>query len=147
MTETREQIYEQMKEMFGQVPTWIKEMPDAATPHFFGLMRDLDMAETSIPNKYKELIGVAVAGATRCRYCAFFHTEAAKLFGASEDEIREASMVAAYSAAGSTFLNAKQVDYAEFEKQTREMVEYAKEHMEQNGKKNEKKRQRPQPSA
>ncbi len=32
---------------------------------------------------YKELIGIAVSGATHCRYCAYFHTEAAKLFGAT----------------------------------------------------------------
>jgi len=31
--------------------------------------------QTAIPNEYKELIGLAVSGATRCRYCYHFHTE------------------------------------------------------------------------
>ncbi len=28
-------------------------------------------------NRDKEMIGLAVSGATRCRYCAYFHAEAA----------------------------------------------------------------------
>ncbi|MFG3405457.1 carboxymuconolactone decarboxylase family protein [Streptomyces sp. NPDC048142] len=27
---------------------------------------------------------------TKCRYCTLFHTEAAKLFGATDEEIQEA---------------------------------------------------------
>ena len=48
--------------------------------------------QTAIPNKYKELIGLAVSGATRCRYCVYFHTEAARLFGATDEEINEAAL-------------------------------------------------------
>jgi len=77
-------IREEMKQMLGQVPGWVGAMPDAALPGFWSMMRDFQLAETAIPNKYKELIGLAVSGATRCRYCALFHTEAAKLFGATD---------------------------------------------------------------
>jgi len=70
-------------------------MPELGLNGFWGLMRIFYLAETQIPNKYKELIGLAVSGATRCKCCALFHTEAAKVFGATDAEIAEASLMGA----------------------------------------------------
>jgi AhpD family alkylhydroperoxidase len=70
--------------------------------------------QTAIPNKYKEMIGLAVSGATRCRYCAYFHAEAARLFGATEDEITETALVAKHTMGWSTYLNTLQFDYDAF---------------------------------
>jgi AhpD family alkylhydroperoxidase len=55
-----------------------------------------------------------VSGATRCRYCAYFHTEAARLFGASEDEITETALIAKNTMGWSTYLNTLQFDYDAF---------------------------------
>jgi AhpD family alkylhydroperoxidase len=124
-------IYDEMKQLFGQVPTWVKDMPPSALNGFWSLMRDFQLAETRIPNKYKELIGLGVAGATRCRYCALFHTEAARMFGATDEEIAEASMMAGHTMGASTFLNAQQIDYDTFQKETLEMVSWARQHQAQ----------------
>jgi AhpD family alkylhydroperoxidase len=113
---------------FGNVPAWASEIPESAVDGFWTMMRDFQLAETRIPNKYKELIGLGVSGATRSRYCALFHTEAAKLFGATDEEIAEASMMAALTMAGSTFLNAQQVDCDTFRQETLEAVAYARAH-------------------
>jgi AhpD family alkylhydroperoxidase len=121
-------VYDEVTQLFGQVPDWLREMPETAVGGFWAVMRDFNLAETKIPNKYKELIGIAVSGATRCKYCALFHTEAARLFGATDDEIAEAGTMAGLTMMGSTFLNANQVDYDRFRKQTLEMVEYARTH-------------------
>jgi AhpD family alkylhydroperoxidase len=123
-------VRSEMKELFGQVPSWVAEMPDVTLGGFWTLMRDFQLGETAIPNKYKELIGLAVSGATRCRYCALFHTEAARLFGASDQEIAEASMMAGFTMMASTFLNAQQVDYDAFRKETLEIVQYVRAHPE-----------------
>jgi AhpD family alkylhydroperoxidase len=112
--------------MFGKVPEWIRLMPDTAIGGFWLQFRDFYFAETKIPNKYKELIGLGVAGATRCRYCALFHTEAARLNGATDEEIAEASMMAGHTMMASTFLNAQQVDYDVFRREMQEIVSYAK---------------------
>lgn len=125
----RNEIYNEIKEKLGQVPTWMEQMPDGALEGFWALSRDFWLAQTKIPNKYKELIGVAISGATRCKYCALFHTEAARLFGATEEEVREASMMGAVSMTGSTFINAQQTDYEQFEKETREIVAHVKKHL------------------
>ncbi|HVK75623.1 MAG TPA: carboxymuconolactone decarboxylase family protein [Kofleriaceae bacterium] len=122
----RTEIFEEIEEMFGQVPSWLRSQPDAALPAFWALFRDFYLAETKIPNKYKELIGIAVSGATRCRYCQLFHTEAARLRGATEDEIAEASMMAGVTMLGSTYLNAIGEHYERFAEETREIVAYVK---------------------
>ena len=70
--------------------TFFERVPDYLLPTEWASFKSLQLSdETAIPNKYKEMIGLAVSGATRCRYCVYFHTEAAKLFGATEEEITE----------------------------------------------------------
>src|SRR5512138_1302888 len=104
LQQRKAEIRTEIEKTFGKVPSWVAEMPDSALEGFWSTMRDFQLAETAIPNKYKELIGLGVAGATRCKYCALFHTEAAKLFGATDEEIAEASMMAALTMGASTFV-------------------------------------------
>jgi AhpD family alkylhydroperoxidase len=118
--------YAEIQEAFGTVPEWLGQVPEAALPGLWSLLHDFELAETHIPNKYKELIGLGVSGATRCRYCALFHTEAAKLFGATDEEIREASLMAGVTMAASTFLNAQQVDHDRFRDETLQIVAYVR---------------------
>jgi AhpD family alkylhydroperoxidase len=121
-------IREEIKQAFGKVPSWVEEVPSAALEGFWSTMRDFQLGETVIPNKYKELIGLGVSGATRCRYCALFHTEAARLFGASDAEIAEAAMMAAHTMSASTFLNSMQTDYDTFRRETLDAVAWVRSH-------------------
>ena len=121
-------IREEIKQAFGKVPGWVEELPSSALEGFWATMRDFQLGETAIPNKYKELIGLAVAGATRCRYCALFHTEAARLFGATDEEIAEAAMMAAHTMSASTFVNAMQTDYDTFQRETLDAVAWVRAH-------------------
>jgi AhpD family alkylhydroperoxidase len=122
----RQAIHDEIKEAFGIVPEWLGDIPDTALSGFWGLFRDFYLAETAIPNKYKELIGLGVSGATRCRYCVLFHTEGARLHGATDDEIAEASMMAGVTMCGSSFLNAMDVDYEGFQRETEQIVAHVK---------------------
>jgi len=121
-------VFRDVEQVFGQVPSWIREMPAEGLAGFWGLMKDFYLAETRIPNKYKELIGIEVSGATRCKYCALFHTEAAKVFGETDAEIAEASLMGGMTMCASTWLNAQQTDYETFAKETREIIEYVRAH-------------------
>lgn len=123
----REEVYREVEQMFGQVPSWFREVPSGGLPGFWSTMRDFQLAETRIPNKYKELIGLAVAGATRCRYCALFHTEAARFFGATDEEIAEAALMAGHTMNASTILNAAQTDYDTFREETLAMIAHVRE--------------------
>lgn len=127
------QIRQEIEQAFGIVPQWVEQVPEGALPGFWATMRDFHLAETKIPNKYKELIGLAVSGATRCKYCTLFHTEAAKLFGATPEEIAEASTMAGWTMYSSTFLNAQQTDYDRFRKETEQIVSHVRKTMQQKG--------------
>jgi AhpD family alkylhydroperoxidase len=126
MTTDVKTIHKEVENLFGQVPAWMNELPESALNGFWTSMRDFQLSETALPNKTKELIGIAVAGATRCRYCALFHTEAARMFGATDAEIAEAAAIAGHSMYASTFVNAMQVDYDEFRRQTLDMIAFAR---------------------
>ena len=140
-TQNRAQIQREVEQMLGKFPDWLAKMPEwlgqipeTMLAGFWGQFRDFYLAETKIPNKYKELIGLGVSGATRCRYCALFHTEAARLHGATDAEIAEASAMAALTMMASTFLNAQQIDYERFRKETVDIVAHVRRQMHQQGK-------------
>lgn len=123
---TREEIYKQMEGMLGLVPTMFKSIPDASLELEWNLFLQIQMAPGAIPQKYRELIGVALSAATKCRYCAFFHTELARLSGASEAEIEEAVHYAKSSAGWSAYVNGMQVDYDLFQREVRQVCEHVR---------------------
>jgi AhpD family alkylhydroperoxidase len=56
--------------------------------------------EGVIPLKYKELMAVAVALSTQCPYCIEIHAKRAKKAGVTEQELAEATLIAAALRAG-----------------------------------------------
>ncbi len=56
----------------------------------------------ALDKKTKELIALAIACAIRCEYCIDSHTQKAKAFGATPQEVAEAIHVATVVNAGST---------------------------------------------
>ena len=130
MAETRADVDRDIEATLGLVPEFFKQVPDYLIPTEWASFKNLQLSDqTAIPNKYKELIGLAVSGATRCRYCAYFHAEAARLFGASEDEITEAALIAKNTMGWSTYLNTLAFDYDEFVEEFDEIAAYVREQM------------------
>lgn len=123
---TREEIYRDIEQYFGIVPSWMKSIPDEYLAEEFEIQKKLEFGETNIPNKYKELMGIAISAATRCDYCAFFHTEAAKFFGATEEEIQEANHLAKMSTGWSVYVHGMQIDREQFKAEVGQMIEYVK---------------------
>ena len=123
---SRADVHAEMKELLGEVVPFIDLVPDQFIDSEWDLVKRLQLGETLIPNKYKELMGLAVSAATRCRYCALFHTEAAKLFGATDDEVEEAMHYTKLVSGWSTYINGMQVDYDEFKAQVNRVVEHVK---------------------
>ena len=67
------------------------------------------LREGAIPAKYKELIAIAVALTTQCPYCIEVHLERARREGATEQELAEATMVAAALRAGAAMAHGTHV--------------------------------------
>ena len=122
----REDIYKQIKDMFGVVPSMFKSLPDSSLEMEWQLFRRVQFDEGPIPNKYRELIGVAISAVTKCRYCSFFHTEVAKLNGATEAEIEDAVHYAKSSAGWSTYINGMQIDYDQFKSEVIKASEHVR---------------------
>ena len=130
INEDRDHADREIKETFGLIPDFFQRVPDYLLPTEWGSFKSLMISDqTSIPNKYKEMIGLAVSGATRCRYCAYFHAEAARLFGASEDEINETALIAKHTMGWSTYLNTLQFDYDAFTAEFDQIAAHLREQM------------------
>jgi len=121
---TTKEVYREIEETFGKVPSFFKIIPERSLAQEWELFKIVQLNESPIPNKYRELIGLGIAAATKCRYCAFFHTEAAKLFGATDEEIEDAVHFAKSSAGWSAYLNGLQIDFDEFKEELLESMEY-----------------------
>jgi AhpD family alkylhydroperoxidase len=122
----RQEVYKEMEEMFGLVPSFFKIIPDSSLELEWKLFKRVQFDEGPIPNKYRELIGVAIAAVTKCRYCSVYHTEAARLNGATDAEIEDAVHFAKSSAGWSTYLNGMQVDYEQFKSEVKKISEHVR---------------------
>jgi AhpD family alkylhydroperoxidase len=124
----RSEIEQEIKESIGLVPGFFDRIPDEFLDSEWHLFKRLELGQTKIPNKYKELMGIAVHAETRCNYCTLFHTEAAKLFGASEEEIQEAVHYAKMTVGWSVYLNGMRQDYNQFAEELQQIGEHLSEH-------------------
>lgn len=123
-SKSRPDVEKDIRETMGIVPTFFNGIPDEYLHHEWVLFKQLIFGETLIPNKYKELMGVALHSETKCHYCTLFHTEAAKLFGATDEEIQEAAHYAKMSLGWSAYLNGMQIDYEQFAGELQQVGEY-----------------------
>ena len=128
--ENRADVDRDIEATLGLVPEFFKQVPDYLIPTEWASFKSLQLSDqTAIPNKYKELIGLAVSGATRCRYCVYFHTEAARLFGATEEEIVETALISKNTMGWSTYLNTLQFDYDKFVAEFDQITAHVREQM------------------
>jgi len=123
-TRTRAEVEHEMKNTVGLVPGFFKRIPEEFLDLEWELFKRLELGKTLIPNKYKELIGIALHSETKCQYCILFHTEAAKLFGATDQEIEEAAHYAKMSVGWSAYINGIQQDFEQFKREVKQMSEF-----------------------
>jgi len=120
----RSEVEKEMKDTVGIVPSFFNRIPDELLDPEWQLFKRLELGQTRIPNKYKELMGIALHSETKCHYCTLFHTEAARLFGASDEEIQEAAHYAKMSLGWSAYINGIQLDYDQFKRELETMKKF-----------------------
>ena len=121
----RKEIDAEITEALGQVPNFLQQIPDEAIEAEWNLFRRYTLSDqTAIPPKYRELIGIAVAAAQGCWYCSNFHTGVAGLYGATSEEIQEATLIAKFSLGWSAYLNGTIYDKEVFITQLHEIGGY-----------------------
>ncbi len=89
----------QKPEDIAYAESLIKFAPKEAQA-FFQLKHTAERKDGAIPQKYRELISVAVALTTQCAYCIDAHIKNAVEAGATREEIAETVFIAAALRAG-----------------------------------------------
>jgi AhpD family alkylhydroperoxidase len=110
----RETVEQEMEEMLGTVPSVLNRVPDELVAAEWQRFKLAQFGETLIPNRWKGLIGVAVAAALRCPYGLRLHTELARLYGATDAEVAEAVHFASLAVGWSTQMTWLGPDPADF---------------------------------
>lgn len=123
----RSQVEQEIRDMLGLVPSFFERIPDAILDYEWTLFKRYEFEDTALTKKAKQLIGVAIHSETKCRYCSLFHTEVARLFGATEEEIQDAVHYAKHTVGWSTYLNGIRQDFDEFENELKEIIEYVRD--------------------
>ena len=123
---TRQEVISNIRQTLGSSPDWLTQFPDQLLEHVWDSVRDFQLGQTTIPNKYKELMGLGVAAQMQCPYCVYFHTEAAKFWGASETEIQEALSMAMLTAGLSSYIAGSGYDVSKFKQETDQVLEYVR---------------------
>lgn len=122
-----EDVKREVTEAFGFVPSFLLALPPTEQRLWWSTMRDFQLSDkTALDGKVKELVGLGVASQIPCHYCVLFHTEAARLNGATEQEIQEAIFMAGVTRLGSTILNGAAIEPSTFDKELRDVIAYVK---------------------
>ncbi len=112
-----EETLDEIRTNMGVVLDQFKAIPPDSLKSEWDLMKKYSFSESRIPAKYRELIGLAVAASIKCPYCVHFHTRAAKMNGATDDELRELALLTRFTTGWSSILHASNIDLDEFKKQ------------------------------
>lgn len=121
------EAYADMERTLGMTPGFFKMFPEAGIAGAWAEFKGIQLnPATALTGKEKELIGLAVAAQVPCRYCVLFHTAAARLNGATDEEIGEAVAMAAITRHWSTVLNGMQVDEEQFAAEVSDLMRRAK---------------------
>jgi AhpD family alkylhydroperoxidase len=117
----------EMKAMFGSVPVMFTKLPMHIRASAWEWFKATSNPEATIPPKYGELIGLAVASQIPCDFCVYAHTTMAKMLGATDEEIQEAVEKSAGVRHWSTVLNGNQVSFESFKSNWDDILEFVKE--------------------
>ena len=110
--DTREAVNAEVTAMFGSVPTFMNQMADAAVVGLWKQTKSLTFSDaTELDAKTKSLISLAVGAQIPCQYCIWMDTNAARMFGATDQEIAEAVAIAGHTRNMSATFYGLQVDF------------------------------------
>ncbi len=122
--ENYEDTLKEIEASLGLVPGFMKALPEDVLLADWPLMKKYGLGESKIPGKYREMIALAVAANLKCPYCQLFHTGAAKLQGASDDELKEVYFLASFTTRWSAMMHAQHYDYDKFEEEFAQIGEH-----------------------
>jgi AhpD family alkylhydroperoxidase len=88
-----EETVKEIEQTFGILPEFFKNTPKDILPQMWPLFKKYQIGESAIPQKYREMMMLAAAAATKCPYCQTYHKEIAKMYGATVEELNELAVI------------------------------------------------------
>lgn len=122
--EAYRETVEEIEEAFGLVPAPLNSIGEEDVVNEWPNFEKYTVGESAIPAKYRELIGLAVAANIKCPYCTHFHRGAARMHGATEEELEETYVLASFTSRYSAMLHAMGYDLETFEEEFERIGEH-----------------------
>ena len=126
--EAYENAKKEITQTFGSFLTMFEVFPEQALAGAWETFKQLQSPSNAIEPKNRELIQLAVASQIPCVYCVYFHTAAAKAYGATEAEIQEAVAQGAQTRHWSMILQGTQMEFEDFKAEMDAAMKYMSEH-------------------
>ena len=109
----------------------LKALPDSVFASSWAQFKAMHIEGTmTIPPKYLSLIGLAVAAQIPCDYCIYAERSNAQVFGATDQEIKDAVMAGAVTREWSTIMNGYAPDFEAFKAEVNSAAAHMREMME-----------------
>lgn len=119
-----------MAKIMGPAAFEFQALPDSVFASTWAQFKAIHVeGAMSLPPKQVSLLGIAVAAQIPCQYCLYAETANARLFGATDQEIKDAIMVAAVTREWSTLMHGLSPDLEAFKAQVDASVAARKEMM------------------
>ena len=119
-----EEIVKEIENTFGLLPGFMKNTPKEILQQMWPLFKKYQIGESAIPQKYREMMMLAAAAATKCPYCQTFHKESSKMLGATDEELNELAVIVGLSSFWSNILHVQNYDYNTFVRELQQMGEH-----------------------
>ena len=119
-----DQTRKDMEQTFGSFPGFFQGLPNDVMVQMWPVMKKYIFGQSVIPPKYREMIGLAVGATLKCPYCEAFHRGAAKMHGATDEELAEVGALVGQTAFWSAIMHAQHYDMNTFMKEFQAMGEH-----------------------
>ena len=119
-----DQTRREMEQTFGSFPGFFQGVPNDVMVQMWPVMKKYIFGQSVIPPKYREMIGLAVGATLKCPYCEAFHRGAAKMHGATDEELVEVGALVGQTAFWSAIMHAQHYDMNTFMKEFQAMGEH-----------------------
>jgi AhpD family alkylhydroperoxidase len=119
-----EETVKDIENTFGMLPGIMRNTPKDILPQMWPLFKKYQMGTSIIPQKYREMMMLAAAAATKCPYCQTYHKEVAKMYGATVEELNELAVIIGQTSFWSNVLHIQNYDYNTFVRELQQIGEH-----------------------
>lgn len=120
-----DQTTKDIEATIGTMPGFMKAgIPQDVLVQMWPIMKKYVLGQSTIPQKYREMIALASAATMKCPYCEAFHRGAARMYGATEEELKEVGALVGQTTFWSSVLHAQNYDINAFMKEFQAIGEH-----------------------